>query len=271
MQIAFWSNVHGQTATTSNMVAVALMTALEYRLKVLITHNHFDKSTLESSLMDRRYLRNELTELSDSGIDALSRFIKFNKVDKESIVNYTTTLLRNKLDLLTGTTNTNRELYMNDLNDVIDLILSSAQEFYDLILIDVSSGRNELSSKILEHSQMIVVNLNQNINVLDEFFEEYKDIADKCVFLLGRYDNDSRLNVNNIKRRYSIKKNIAVIPYNIEFSDACSEGKAIDFFMKNLRVKKDDGNYYFIEEVRNAVKMLLTGAGIDINLKKLGD
>lgn len=271
MQVSFWSNVHGQTATTLNMVAAAVMAALEYRLKILVTHNHFDKSGLETSLMDRKYLKAELTELSDSGIDALSRFIKFNKVDRENISNYSTTLIKNKLDLLMGTTNTSRELYMNDLNDVIDLILSSAQEYYDLILIDVSSGKNDLSNKILEHSNLVVVNLNQNISVLDDFFEAYGTFLDKCVFLIGRYDSDSRFNLKNIRRRYNIKRDMAVIPYNIEFSDACSEGRVIDFFMKNLNVKKHDYNYVFIQEVRNAVKMLLTNAGIDINLKKLGD
>ncbi|MCX7920454.1 MAG: hypothetical protein N3B21_00305 [Clostridia bacterium] len=271
MRIAFWSNVHGQTATTSNMVAVALMTALEYRLKVLITHNHFEKSTVETSLVDRKYVKYELMDLANSGIDALARFIKSNKLDKENISNYTTTLLKNKLDLLMGTSKTNKELYVNDLNNVIDLILESAKEFYDIVFIDVSSGNNELSSKILQHSEIIVVNLNQNINVLDDFFDNHKDMVDKSVFLIGKYNADSRINKKNIMRRYGIKKNIAVIPYNIEFSDACSEGRAIDLFMRNLAVKKDDLNYMFIEEVRNAVKLILSHAGIDITLKKLGD
>lgn len=271
MRIAFWSNVHGQTATTSNMISIALMTALEYRLKVLITHNHFEMSTLESSLIEMKYLNNEAIELSDNGIDALARFLKSSKLDKDNIVNYTTNILTKKLDMLMGTTHTHKDLYMNDLNNVINQILSLAQEFYDIVLIDVSSGKNELSNKILKNSDIIVVNLNQNINVLNEFFENYKEIMDKCIFLIGRYDSNSRINKKNIMRKYGLKKNISVIPYNIEFSDACSEGKAVDFFLKNVSAKKDDLNYYFLEEVRSAVKMILAHAGIDINTKKLGD
>lgn len=271
MRIAFWSNVHGQTATTSNIIAIALMTALEYRLKVLMTHNHFDRSTVETSLIEKKYLKNELMELSDNGIDALARFIKSNKLDKDNIVNYTTTLLNKKLDLLTGTTHTNKEFYMSDINNVIDLILNLAKEFYDIVFIDVSSGKNELSSKILKNSDVIVVNLCQNAAVLDEFFEKYREHIEKCIFLVGRYDKDSRFNKKNIMRKYNIKKNIALIPYCIEFSDACSSGTAIDFFLKNISAKKDDLNYYFIEEVRNAVKIILAYAGIDITTKKLGD
>lgn len=271
MRIAFWSNVHGQSATTSNMVAIALMTALEYRLKVLVTHNHFERSTLESSLLEDKYLKNDLMELSDNGIDALARFIRSNKLDKDNIVNYTTSLLKKKLDLLMGTTNTNKELYMKDINNVIDQILKLAEEFYNVVFIDVSSGKNELSNKILKNSDLIVVNLNQNASVLNDFFQMNKDNLEKCIFLIGRYDNNSRINKKNIMRKYNIKKNIAVIPYNIEFSDACSEGRGIDFFLKNMSVKKDDLNYYFIDEVRNAVKLILTHSGIDIIAKKMGD
>ncbi len=271
MRIAFWSNVHGQSATTSNMLSVVLMTALEYRLKILITHNHFEKSTIESSLLDRRYLNSELMELSDSGIDALARFIKSNKLDKDNIVNYTTSILKKKLDLLMGTTNTNRDLYMHDLNNVMNQILSLAQEFYDVVFIDVSAGYNELSSKILKYSDIVVVNLNQNLSVLDDFFERHKEGLENYIFLIGRYDMDSRYNTKNIMRRYGIKKNVAVIPYSIEFSDACSDGRVLDFFLKNLSAKKDDVNYSFINESRNAARLILAHAGIDITTKKIGD
>lgn len=271
MRIAFWSNVHGQTATTSNLVAISLMTALEYRLKVLITHNHFEKSTLESSLLEKQYIQNENMELSESGIDALARFIKSNKLDKDNIDNYTTNILTKKLDLIMGTTHTNKDLYMNDFNNVINQILSMAQAFYDVVFIDVSAGKNELSSKILKKSDIIVVNLCQNNSVINDFFDNYKESLEKCIFLIGRYDQNSRYNKKNIMRKFNVRKNLCVVPYNIEFSDACSDGKAVDFFMKNRNSRKDDLNYHFIDEVRNSVKLILSKAGIDITTKKLGD
>ncbi|WP_066497520.1 hypothetical protein [Abyssisolibacter fermentans] len=271
MQVAFWSVVHGQASTTSNMIAVSLMTALEYRMKLLITHNHFEKSTLESSLINRRYLKKGLTDLEDTGIDALSRFVKFNNIDKDSIVNYTTTLLKNRLDLLIGTSNTNRELYFNNLGKIIQTIFNSAQEYYDILFIDVCSGYNELSRKIVDESDLVVVNLNQNINVLDDFFQNHKDLLDKCVVLISMYDDNSRFNYKMISRKYGLKKGIGLIPYCREFGDACNEGKAVDFFMRNLRANKDDSNYYFIKEVRKSVQMILEKIDIDISLKKIGD
>lgn len=270
MRIAFWSNVHGQTATTSNLVAIALMTAMEYRLKVLLAHNHFERSTLESTLLDRGYLDNEQAGLSEHGIDALARFIKSNKLDKDNISNYTTSILSKKLDLILGTSHTNKALYLRDLNTVIHQILNLAQAFYDLVFMDVSSGNNELSNKILAGSDIIIVNLSQNMNVINDFFENFTGDLGKCVFVIGRYDSNSKFNKKNLMRKYNIKKNLCVIPYNIEFSDACSEGRAVDFFLKNLQAKKDDLNYGFMEEVRNAVRLILSMAGVDLATKKLG-
>lgn len=272
MQVAFWSTVHGQTTTTSNTVAIACMVALEYRLKTLVTHNHYEKSTLETALLDRMYLRTELTELRDTGMDALSRFIKFNALDKESILSYTTTILRGRLDLLMGTKNANKDLYLSDLKSVLETILNSSKDYYDLLIVDVAAGDNELSSKILSSADLIVVNLNQNMMVLDDFFNErYNPLNQKYFFLISMYDEASRNHLKNIQRRYKIKENIAVIPYCRSFADACNEGKAVDFFMKNVKAGEDDVHYPFIKEVRNSVLCLLKQLDIDINNKKLGD
>jgi len=271
MQVAFWSNYH-QTGTTCNLVAVATMTVLKYRIKVLMAHNHFDRSTLETSFIDRDYVKNELSSLNDVGIDALSSFAKFNKMDKDNISRYTTTIIRNKLELLAGTSITNKELYMKDINEVIDIILSSAKSYYDLIFVDIAPGQADVNKKILDLSDLIVINLNQNYNIIEHFFEEYGDYKEQCMFLLGRYDKNSRYNVKALQRKFGIKaNNIGLIPYNIEFADACCEAKAIDFIMRNLKADKDDANYYFIQEVGKTAELILKKLGIDISLKKIGD
>ena len=72
-------------------------------------------------------------DLSDTGIDALSRFIKFNRIEKNEISSYTTTILKNRLDLLTGTRNKNRNIYQSSLKESIQLILRSAALYYDLV------------------------------------------------------------------------------------------------------------------------------------------
>ncbi|HEX2945640.1 MAG TPA: hypothetical protein VHT96_06770 [Clostridia bacterium] len=269
MLITFWSNFH-QTGTTSNTAALAVMTALEYRMKVLATHNQFDRSGLETVFLERRYVRNELMNYRDIGIDALSGFVRYNNVDRESISTFTTTLINSKLDLLVGTTITNRELYIKELGEVMENLIIALKNTYDLVFID-ASGEDELRDKIVELSDLNVVSLTQDYNVLEHFFARYKQLPENCVCLLSRYDKDSRLNAKTIKRRYGLKYDIPVIPYSIEFSDACMEAKLIDFLMRNLNAGKDDLNYTLMCELRKTVKLLLERLNINTELKKLGD
>ncbi|PKM95304.1 MAG: hypothetical protein CVU84_06395 [Firmicutes bacterium HGW-Firmicutes-1] len=267
MQIAFWSTVHGQTTTTSNAVAIACAIALDYRMKTLITHSHFEKSTLEAALLDKIYLNTEMTQLKDTGIDALSRFIRFSSLDQESVLSYTNTLVKGRLDLLIGTKNTNKELYLSDFNSMIEIILNSVKSYYDLIIVDVPAGNSCISHKILFNSDLIVFNLNQNTNVLEDFFNnEYQLFQQKCVFLISMYDESSRFGLKNLQRKYKLKDNIACIPYCRTYADACNEGKAIDFFIKNRKASKDDSYYMFINEVRKSVMCIFDQ--LDIDLKR---
>jgi len=267
MQVSFWSNYH-QIGTTHNMIAIAVLTALEYRMRILMAHNHFNRSALEYAFVDRKYIIHELTDLSDTGIDALSRVIRFNKLEKNDISSYTTTILKNRLDLLSGTRNTNKEIYTNNLKDVIQMILQSAAKYYDLVLVDTDSGDNDISARIIEKSDLVIVNLNQNVLVLEDFLNCFGDIKDKAMIILGRYDENSKYNLRAIKRRFGFD-NIHVIPYNICFADACCESGAIDFFLRNLNVEKDDYNYPFIKAVKEAAKAVLTQLGIDVEQKKV--
>lgn len=266
MQISFWSNFH-QLGTTNNMIAIAVLTALEYRMQILMAHNHFNRSALEYAFVDRKHVLHELTDLSDTGIDALSRVIRFNKLEKNEITSYTTTILKNRLDLLSGTRNTNKEIYTSNLKDVIQLVLQSAVKYYDLVFVDTAPGKNDISNKILEKSDLVVVSLSQNVLVLEEFLSIYGDMKDKIMITLSRYDENSKYNLKAIKRRFGYF-DIHVIPYNIGFADACSESRVVDFFLKNLQANKDDFHYSFIKAVREAAAAVLSHLGIDAEQKR---
>jgi len=269
MQIAFWSPVHGQTATTSNTVALSVMTALDYRYKTMVTHTHFDKNNLEASLLDKSFLKGDLFDLTDTGIDALSRFCKLNKIDPEMVNNYATTLVKNRLDLLIGTLSTHRELYMQNITDVIDQIITSVKECYEFAMIDVSSGMGGLTKRIIDKSDLVVINLCQSYHVLDEYFENYeKDFKEKNrIYLVSRYDENSRLNIKAIKKVYGVKAIILPIYYSIEFSDAMSIGKSIEFFLKERNCSEQDINYKFIQSIRGTVEKMLIALGVDYSYK----
>lgn len=264
MKIVFWSNVHGQSGTTSNLMAIAVMSTLLYQYKNLVTQTHFNMNNLEvplvstSSKADKEFFM-------DLGIDALARCIKSAPLDADVFESCSISLLDKQLNLLPGTTKDNREIFENDISKTIFGILQAASKYHDFVFIDTNSGKNELTMKIIKDSDIVIVCLNQNKSMLEDYSRNY-EIQDKKVFyLIGNYDYHSRYNLHNLRKCFSWLKNdnSAIIPYNTEYMDAQSDGQVISYLLKNMDCDKDDNNSYFINQVKLAVNKLIKFAGIE--------
>ncbi len=274
MKITFWSPVHGQTATTSNLSSVLTYLALNYNFSNLAMRNHFIKSTLETQFLDKEYLNN--ISLMDTGLDALYRQLMNQTIDTDMLSNYTTMILKRRLDLLIGTYGTNKEIYNKNFLQTIEELLKLSDSAYDFTFIDASSGvENELTQKILLSSDLIVININQNKNVLDDLFDNenyrnfYKKMEDKILFIVGMYDNCSKFNLSNICRLYKIKKDkISFIPYNRQFADYSNEGKVVEFIINNMNSTKNDDTYLFISQLDDCVNKIFKLLEVDGELRR---
>ena len=82
-------------------------------------------------------------------------------------------------------------------------------------------------------------------------------MAEKAVYLIGNYNPQSKSNLKNIIRKYSINKDlISVIPYCIDFKDALADGTVIRFLMRTYGCRRENENYYFISQAAKAAAML---------------
>lgn len=257
MKVAFWSNVHGQTCTTANALAFSVMVALKHPMRVLLTHNHYHHSTLEYTLFGRARVTFDMTDFEDAGIDAVSRFIKYDELDSQCIPNYATNIIKQRLDFLPGTKHVHEDFYYQDLNEVIELILERAKKVYDLSVIDVSAGENELTNKILTSADLVVVNLNQNPYVLDDFFTNHYSNLKHVLLIISRYDDQSQMHIKRIKQKYNIKEPIEVLPYASNFADALGSGNTIDFLARNLSADSKDVNHKFMYHLEMIMTKIL--------------
>lgn len=257
MKVTFWSNVQGQGGTTSNLLAVAVMSTLLYQYKIMVIQTHFNLNNLEASLVST--LKSDREVFMDLGIDALTRYIKSAPLDKEVIESCSISLLNKHLNLLPGTLKDNRNIYENDMNKTIKGILRAASKYHDFVFIDTNSGINDLSMKIIKDSDIVVVCLNQNKRILEDYVNISKIGGKKVFYLIGNYDYYSRYNLYNLRKSFSWLKNnnSAIIPYNTEYMDAQSDGQVIQFMLKNMDCDKEDNNGYFIKQVKLAVNKLM--------------
>jgi hypothetical protein len=257
MIVASWSNVHGQAGNTSNMIAVASAVAMRYNRRCMLTQTHFILNNLDTFLTGKRYG----SQTMDNGLDGLSRILKLHPLDKDTIENYSIPILYKKLTLLPGTSSENRKIFTADMEKTFGILLDELDRFYDMVFVDVNSGFDELSKLILDKSDIVMVNLCQNINVIDHYAKECQIRDKRILYLLGNYDKDSSFNLYNLRILYKFlsKDNTGVVPYNTEFMDAQSEGNVIRFFRKNS--DNVGSNRYFMECVHDAAAKLVKMSG----------
>jgi len=271
--ITFWGSVHGQVGTTSNVLALSSIIGMEYATRTLVSHTQHTRSTLEKSFEKDTRQNKQLIEMSDMGLDSLERLARNRKLTAESIKDSSLFVVKDRLDLLAGT---EKNVGIGSIRDAdaVAHVFASAKNYYDNILIDTHSGKNDaITNRILDMSDLLIVNLNQNINVLEEFFngKDYMEIFDNkpTVVLLGQYDPASKYTVSKISRYFGKKLPIMAIPYNTDFRDACNDKSAMSFFKKNVEVKKGHQNYYFMAEVRKVARQILAMSGVSVDVKDL--
>lgn len=270
MKVLFWSPVHGQAGTTSNITAISLTAGLGYHTKIVLTQTHFNYNNLEAPFVgSNSNNRASKYYFMDVGLDALIRSFKASKLDKEIIENCCISPSNTNILLLPGTTKSNRETFDYEMWTVMPNLLLNLEEACHNVFVDISSGENPLSNRLMQEADIIVINLNQNMSIADLFFKYFKEkLPEKKLFyLFGNYDCKSKYNMNNIRRKYFkdiTLHNSAVIPYSTAYLDAQCDGKIIDFIRNNMQSKKDDPNYYFMHKAKRATEKIFRFAGMNL-------
>ncbi|HHV13699.1 MAG TPA: hypothetical protein GXX75_25870 [Clostridiales bacterium] len=259
MKIVFWSPVHGQTGTTSNILALSLVSAVSYKRKCLVTQTHFNYNNLEAPLIERNSKASPDYFL-DVGIDALVRNFKAERLNRSLVENCCIALGDTSLSLLPGTTKTNRESFDYAVGMAVPKVFLAMEQFYDCMFIDTNPGGKELSIKLMEDAELTVINLNQNLEIIDLYFRQYdKLIPGNKFFLFGAYDAESKYNINNLRKKYGgiTKANSGVIPYNTAYKDAQADSRVVDFIKRNINVGNQNDNYYFMKKTVGAAGKIL--------------
>ncbi|MDF2544369.1 MAG: hypothetical protein K0S47_4087 [Herbinix sp.] len=262
MKIAFWSHVHGQSGTTSNMLAIAVITGFLHKKSCIVTQTQFKLNNLEAPLVGSNATNKESTDyFRNVGLDALFRLFKVGYIDRELIENCSITLNHRYLSLLPGSMSNNMEYFNQSMKFGLSKVIESLELYKDIVFLDTNAGDHELSIKMMEEADITIINLNQNLTMIQKYFSDYEKYVQGNVFyLFGNYDRNSKYNIKNIRRIYRNKinpNNSAVVPYNTNYLDAQSDGKLIDFIQNNLNCEKTDPNFYFIKNIKDASNKIL--------------
>ena len=251
MKIAFWSPLHG-TGTTSSMLAVAIAYAELENKKVLLTQTHYNLNNLEQPLIGDV---GEEDFFRDIGIDAVLRHFKSGNITKDQISDCTIQVGRS-LYLLAGTRNSSREGYESSMvKGMLSHIFREVEKYYDIVFIDTNSGENEYSLSVIEECDAVVILLDQNLYMLDSFFEN-DILKNKNIFyLFADYDSESKYSLKNLSHKYKKinKYNSACIMHSAQFSDAISDKKVFKFITDDLDCDRFHTGFTFFTSLKDTV------------------
>ncbi len=262
--ISFWSDGEKETGKTLSLAAIATQLSIDNTYKTLIFNTEYNDNTLENCFWTPKKPKRETFMIGNradlaTGTTGVAKAILSNKTSPEIIKNYTKTIYKNRLEILTEE-KISQEDYQNQ-RKIYKEIAKIANKYYNLVLIDISGNAEESTTRsILEESDLIIVNLPQNLKKINEYIELKQTNRifnkEKTIVLIGKCDRNSKYNAKNVSR-YSNIRDLYPIPYNTQFLEATNEGQITEFFTKFRGRIHPDENTYFLEEVKNVSERIL--------------
>lgn len=200
------------------------------------------------------------------GVDALLRLLQNRKLQPNMIRDYTLPLLKDRLDLLPGSSKPD-DRFIDMATPWMESLLSMAKRMYDLVFVDGGSGNSsEWTNSLLRLADVLVVCLPQNRLAVHRFFrmDELQAMlaTKKHVLVFGKYDRYSSLTHKNLLRPYGRRLQTCSVSYNTRWLDDGQNGQAISYMYRNRQVQREHENYLFMRDVRALAQALIEQTGL---------
>ena len=273
--ITFVNNLEEETGKTMSLVAIATHMAINNNNRILIisTTNKEDKinscffEEQQAKKMRLGILGNRTSAIdSESGIEGIAKIARSNKLTPELITNYTIVVFKDRLEIILGADKNKRPQTEDDEKEIAEEyinLISVARMYYDKVFVDLDSNLSEeIRQRIVDSSDLVIVNTSQNFNSLRKLKEKKENSellqSPKTLILVGRYDKFSKYNVKNISRFLEERNQILTIPYNTLYFEAASEAGVPDLFLRFKKISdSDDRNALFASEVKRAAENII--------------
>ena len=275
--ITFLNTSKEQTGKTMSIAAIATYMAIEHNYRILVVSTTTEEDSFKRCFWEEQKAKKNLGIFGpnarievENGVEGLVRLIKSNRVSPETITNYTKIVFKDRLEFLLGSeieksenNNLTIKTEQNELSKAYPDIISVANQYYDMVFVDLDLNVDEDNREnILKNSDIVVINMSQRLRTLDKYIEmkNQKPVlkSKKTLVLIGKYDKFSKYNSKNISRYLKEKNQVLTIPYNTLFFEATEEAGVPDLFLRFRKsIDPEDRNAFFMEEVKRASENII--------------
>lgn len=259
MVIGFWSENSGISGTTSNMIATGVMTSIISKQKVILAQLGNDLIKLEYAFSkpdNDCFIREDYGYYNKYGICDLLESINNNTYNSMNFYDNLRQVNYSNLYFIPGYDNKSEEMLQRFIESSGAKLIDEFKRREDLVFIDLPWDILKYDCHIVNNLDLLVINISQhNINSTKKILENF---TCKTVFLVGKYDDNSINNLQNLYRK-NFKKHtlLGSVPYNIMFQDSIFNGRVIEFFAANMNSHKYEENYNFIKQLNINCRKLL--------------
>ncbi len=263
MTVAFWSNVRGSSCVTSNLACMSILSILDSSReeKTILLENHHHITNLGNAFIShysKQWVREKKTYQTETGLAKLFYLLDREDIpEREKFYHLMEDFLGEKLFYLSAEGISNRDLFEYQFERDYQKIIRYLEQMSDYVMIDTASASLPSSRRILQQADLIVVNLCQNRQMLEHFFENYSEIRKKAFYILGNSDSQSEWCKQMVMKRFRIPyENVGVIPHNVQFADAMSDGKVISFLQGIQNCVPQNINHDFYVQTKETALLL---------------
>lgn len=273
--ITFINNLDEESGKTMSLVAIATYMAINYNEKILVISTTNKEDKIKSCYFEEQQVKKLRLGLfgdktstidTESGIEGIAKMVRSNKLTPEVITNYTRVVFKDRLEIILGyqpKEGKQEDIDVTEIDEEYPNLISIAKMYYDRILVDLDSNLSEeLRQRIVDHSDLVIVNTSQNLNSIKKLKTKKENSpllqSSKTLILVGRYDKFSTYNAKNITRFLGEKNQVLTIPYNTLLFEASNEAGVPDLFLRLKRISDiDDRNAIFMQEVKRATENII--------------
>lgn len=257
--VTFWD--YGHLGTAEIAVSLAVMTAMDYRVRILLGQTGKQRSGIDEAFKSNTMMGASFPKFQESGMDALLRMSASNLLSKNNISDYTVPLIQDRLDWACGPEYGEAGLTRYKHHSLQQLIHLS-NEYYDLVLMDTPLAQMAKNSQ-----DLLIVVLRQNIRQLEMFFEESTHnpllLNRPYIIVLQNYDSEQYCSISNIRRRFGCKSPMIGMPYNREYADAWNTREVVSFYRRNYTASRRQGSIAnYMASVRSLCEQVLEMTGV---------
>lgn len=281
MKIAFWSEQKG-SGTSFNLAVTACAAICLHPLSIAVVSGGYHDGKLEQKFFgrNRRIVEREMPAaeyrqdtmlvaepskyLVTSGLDCLLRKERPEELTEAVVKENMRQVVKDRMYCLPTSVRQEYEWWHQDYQfRRMNRVMAAVESYFDVVFIDCGSRQDDYAQKVFREADVCVLNMNQQTEVIGEFYRNPPDYKGKVFFLLGKYFADALYNRQDLQRIYRIEEErLGAIPYNPQLHAAEQMGRIGGSVQQYLGRNGEGQGMGFEKELVRTTNLILKLAGL---------